>query len=136
MADDTEEGAPTGAPNTIAPSRGRIRPGERRNPWGRSGRPKPPAPDFLDELIEIRIEGRPQRVTRETALNHFMFMEASKGTVSAALFLSRSAARRRAEAAASPEAELSPEEQEAFERFIRRQAARISGDGSTGEGIS
>jgi len=110
------------------PSERRIRSGEVRNPWGRAGKPKPPV-DFLDETLVVRIDGDPRTLTRAEALDHFLFAKAAKGDVRAIQLLqSRSHARR--QSAATPEdTELSADEQAAFDRFLRRSAARLTEEG-------
>ncbi|WP_456685540.1 hypothetical protein [Bradyrhizobium sp. P5_C11_2] len=142
MAGHRKAGAPAGAPDDEAvgygrpPAEFRIREGERRNPWGRKGRPKPKQ-DFLDGTIRIRIDGKPVRVTRDEAIDHFLFEAASRRNVSAAKLLDRRRQDRLARTAGtSDDDDLSPEEEAALlraaERRLRRLGRGISNDDPLG----
>ena len=111
------------------PSKRRIGKGEVRNPWGRAGKPKPPV-DFLDESLALRIDGEPRTLTRAEALDHFLFAKAAKGDVRAVQLLQARSHARRQSAATPGDTELSADEQAAFDRFLRRAAARLAGEGS------
>lgn len=131
MAPIHREGAPADAPDDEAvgygrpPLKGRIKDGERRNPWGRKGRPKPPT-DFMEERIEIRNNGRPERVTRDLAIDHFLFMEASRGNVSAAKFLDQRRQNRNARNADATDTDtLSREEELALLRATGRRLRKL-----------
>ena len=121
---DDEEAGGYGRP----PLKGRIKDGERRNPWGRKGRQKP-LTDFLDERIEIRNNGKPESVTREQALDHFLFMEASRGNVSAAKFLDQRRQNRKARNADAVDTDtLSREEEFALLRATGRRLRKLDQD--------
>lgn len=109
------------------PVRHRIREGETRNPWGRRGKPKPPV-DFLDEEVTLRIDGKPQRVKRRDALDHFLFGKAAKGDVRAIRLIEERARQRQTDPSDPVSTELSREEQTAFDRFIRRASQRLDED--------
>ncbi len=110
------------------PSQHRIRDGEVRNPWGRRGKPKPPV-DFLDEAFVVRIDGVPRTLTRAEALDHFLFAKAAKGDVRAIQLLEARSQTRRQSAAVPEDTELSPDEQAAFDRYLRRAAAKLPKEG-------
>ena len=110
------------------PQRHQVKPGEVRNPWGRRGKPKPPV-DFLDETLVLRIDGEPRTVTRAEALDHFLFAKAAKGDVRATQRLEARAQARRQSAAVPEDAELTTDEQAAFERYLRRAAAKLAKEG-------
>ena len=111
------------------PARHRIRNGEVRNPFGRRGKPKPPVP-FLEEMIAIRVDGEPRRMTRGEALDFFLFAKATKGDVRAIRHLEDRSRQRQLSQSQTPTTELSPEEQEAFDRYVRRASERLGEDGS------
>lgn len=132
MARDRQEGGPEGPPEGVGygrpPSQHRIREREVRNPWGRRGKPKP-SPDFLQEMIEIRVDGQPRRISRAEALDHFLFAKASKGDVRAIRLLEERARLRNQGASGSPaDGELTSQEHAAFERFVRREARRLASE--------
>ncbi|MCJ2011886.1 hypothetical protein [Methylobacterium sp. J-076] len=103
------------------PSQFRIQPGETRNPWGRKGRPKS-REDFLDGKLSMRVDGRVVKVTRDEAIDHFLFEAASKRNVSAAKLLEQ---RRQARLARSSQAQntdtLLPEEEASLLRAVGRR---------------
>lgn len=104
-----------------------FKPGQTNNPWGRKGKPKPPT-DFLDRSITISIDGRPQQVTRDEAIDHALFQQACAGKVSAAKELEQRR-RRRIEAinANGEPDELSAEERAALDRMVERKAEERRG---------
>ena len=131
MARDLKPGASTGAPDEEAvgygrpPSRTRIQEGQRRNPWGRKGRPKPQK-DFLDGKIEIRIDGKVVKVTRYEAIDHFLFEAASKRNVSAAKLLEQRRQGRFAQSSQATDADtVSPEEELALLRAVERRLRKL-----------
>ncbi len=134
MSRERKAGAPPQGPSdeTVGygrpPSKRRIGKGEIRNPWGRAGKPKPPV-DFLDETLVLRIDGEPRRLTRAEALDHFLFVKAAKGDVRAIQLLQVRSQARRQSAALPGDSVLSPDEEAAFDRFLRRAAARLAGEG-------
>jgi hypothetical protein len=133
MARGPSDGGPEGSPEPAGygrpPPKHRIRDSEVRNPWGRRGKPKPPR-DFLDELIEIRVDGQPCKITRSEALDHFLFGRASKGDVRAIRLLEeRARLRRQGASGSSGDDALSSEDLAAFERYVRREAGRIDREG-------
>ena len=112
------------------PGHGRIRDGERRNPWGRRGKPKPSV-DFLEEVIQLRVDGEPRAMTRDQALDHILFVMAAKdSSVQAVRLLQERGRQRRLDPSNTAQIELSDEERAAFDRFIRRAAERLDGGGS------
>ena len=123
MAKHKREGAP--APEDAVgygrpPKEHRFREGTVPNPWGRKGKPKPKL-DFLDERQKFRIEGRERWITRDEAIDHFLYKQAMAGKVSAAQELDRRQKRRIATKAGGPEAErLSADEEAAMLRFLER----------------
>lgn len=134
MARIHREGAPQDALDDEAvgygrpPLKGRIKDGERRNPWGRKGRPKPPT-DFLDERIEIRNNGKPEKVSRDQALDHFLFMEASRGNVSAVKLLDQRRQNRNAKSSDAADTDtLSPEDELALLRAAGRRLRKLDQD--------
>jgi hypothetical protein len=115
------------------------------NPDGRRGksrsasRRESPEPDFLDELIPVKVGGRQRRIPRGRYLNELLFKEACGGELRATELLFRDhAARRRlaakrndyaAYADASAEETSSPDEisdaaiiARALDRRARREA--------------
>ena len=85
--------------------------------------------DFLDETLVLRIDGEPRTVTRAEALDHFLFAKAAKGDVRATQRLEARAQARRQSAAVPEDAELTTDEQAAFERYLRRAAAKLAKEG-------
>lgn len=136
MSRERKAGAPPQGPSDEKvgygrpPPQRRIGKGEIRNPWGRSGKPKPPV-DFLDQTLVLRIDGVPQKLTRAEALDHFLFAKAAKGDVRAIQLLEVRSHARRQSAALPGDTVLSPDEQAAFDRFLRRAAARMAEEGSS-----
>ncbi len=100
----------------------RIKSGEVRNRWGRRGKPKPQL-DFLDELVVITIDGKPRQITRQQALDYFLFAKAAKGHVPAIRQIEDRARQRRAGLPDSVSTELTPD----LDRFVRRSAERLTG---------
>lgn len=100
----------------------RIQKGEVRNPHGRRGKPKPPV-DFLDEMVTLTVSGRQRQLTRREAIDHFLFNKAARGDVRAIAMLETRESQRRHK---HPQAiELPPEEQAAFDRYVRRHARKL-----------
>ena len=110
----------------------RIKTGETRNPWGRRGKPKPKL-DFLEDVIELRVEGKPTRLTRDEALDHFLFMNAAKGKVAAIKELEARRLRRAAAAQAGVKQTLTPEDEASLRRYLQRQAASPVASKDAGE---
>lgn len=102
------------------PVHSRIKAGETRNPWGRGGKPKPQK-DFLEDLIELRIEGKLTKVTRDQALDHFLFMQAAQGKVAAIRQLEARRLQRLAAAQAGVEQTLTADDEAALQRYLKRQ---------------
>ena len=125
---DTGDPSPEPVGYGRPPARHRIRSGEVRNPYGRRGKPKPPVP-FLEQMVTIRVDGEPNRVTRGEALDFFLFGKAAKGDVRAIRHLEDRARQRQLSQSQTPTIELSPEEQEAFDRYVRRASERLREDG-------
>ena len=78
------------------PEEHRFREGEpSRNPYGRRGKPRwlesseASTPDFLDETVTVTVDGKPTQMTRDKAVDHFLFSHALKGDVRAARQLDR-----------------------------------------------
>ena len=128
---DNGEGGPKGPPRTVGYRRPPPRrEGEVRNPWGRNGKPKP-KPDFLDGEIEMQVNGVAVRVTRTEALDHFLFARASKkGDPQAIRRLEERQSRRRQEATDGDADELGPDDQALLESYLRREAKKLSEDGT------
>lgn len=125
------EGGPSGPSGPVGYRRPPARrEGEIRNPWGRNGKPKP-KPDFLDGEIEIQVNGVASRVTRNEALDHFLFARASKkGDPQAIRRLEERQSRRLRDATAGQGDELGPDEQALLESYLRREARKLR-DGGT-----
>lgn len=105
------------------PAQHQIQDGEKRNPWGSRGKPKPPV-DFLDETVTVQVNGKARQVPRREALDYFLFSKASKGDVRAIQLLETRARQRQS---SETEAELPAEDQPGFEAFLRRAASRLAG---------
>jgi hypothetical protein len=106
------------------PKERRIKKGEKRNPWGRRGKPQPKR-DFLNDLVPVTINGRKQRVTRSRALDEMLFRQAIGGSVAAAKYLDRRAEKRRAAMAqGSDDEDLSFEENEIVERVLEMEVEK------------
>jgi hypothetical protein len=106
------------------PREHRIKKGEKRNPWGRLGKPKPNR-DYLEELVEGIINGRKRKITRSQALDEMLFGEASRGSVAAAKYLDRRAEKRRAAMAQGSADEVpSAEENEMLEHHLEKEVAK------------
>lgn len=128
MSGKNKKGGPDGSPRTVGyrcpPPR---REGEIRNPWGRNGKPKP-RPEFMEGFITLQVNGDPVQVTRDEALDHFLFSRASKdGDPQAIKRLEERWRRRQGANQAPDDATLSEEEQAAFDDYIRRQARKFGG---------
>lgn len=106
----------------------RIKEGEIRNPWGRNGKPKPQV-GFLDQEITISLNGTAATITRREALAHFLFAKAAQGAVPANRLLHMLYPEEQSPDE-QPTPELSQEEQEVLQAFIRQQARTISGGGT------
>lgn len=104
----------------------RVRPGEVRNPYGRRGKPKPVI-DFLDETVSITTVGGRLHMTRQQALEHFLFARASRGDVRAIAMLENRAEQRKK--GLLEESGLSGDDKTAFDRFVRRYAKRLRDEG-------
>lgn len=74
----------------------------------------------------LRIDGEPRRLTRAEALDHFLFAKAARGDVQAIQLLQVRWQARRQSVAAPEESELAPDQQAAFDRFLRRAAAKLT----------
>ena len=105
------------------PAQHQIQDGEKRNPWGRAGKPKPPV-DFLDEMVSIKVKNKDCQISRREALEHFLFNKAFKGDLRAIQLLE---ARARQRQSGEAEAELPADDKAAFEAFVRREADRLKG---------
>ena len=128
MSDEQQGGGSKGPPRKVGyrspPPR---REGEIRNPWGRNGKPKPKA-DFLEGFVTLQVEGEPVQVTRDEALDYFLFSRASQNGDPQAIKRLEERWRRRQGAGQGPEdAGLSEEEQAAFDDYVRRQARKLDG---------
>ena len=106
----------------------RIKPGEVRNPHGRNGKPKP-AVDFLDEEVNISINGTPTTVSRREALDHFLFANSAQGKIPAIRLLHRLHPEELGEDEQTS-SDLSHEEQEVLEAFVQQQVRKRRGSGS------
>jgi hypothetical protein len=102
----------------------KFKPGNKRNPWGRNGKPKP-AIAFLDVNVEVTIDGKKTRRTRREVTKFALFKVVAGGgspAVSAAklLFeLDKSNAK-----GTSVEADNEPlpeQDSAALERYVARQ---------------
>lgn len=108
------------------PKQHQFRDGGVGNPWGRKGKPKP-KPDFLEERLRVRIDGRWQSITRDQAMDHALYKEAMAGNVSAVKQLEARHARRLAQAVGQRDETLLAEERAALDRFLARDRAGRSG---------
>lgn len=105
------------------PQEHRFRKGQTSNPWGRKGKPKPKV-DFLDEEVVVSIAGKSKRLKRWEILDRALFQHGTSGNVSAAKLLLENHRRRQQENRheGTAEADLSLDDQAAFERLIERSA--------------
>ncbi|MBM0205648.1 hypothetical protein JNW90_23530 [Micromonospora sp. STR1s_5] len=137
MAKRSEEGTSMPLSDYVGyghpPKEHQFRKGQKANPWGCKGRPKPKA-DFLDERHRIRVDGRSRWVTRDEALDHALYKMALAGNVSAVQQLEQRQKRRLAAKGERPEAEkLSPDEKAAMLHLLERNL-RPTPDDADGNG--
>lgn len=89
-----EEGVGYGRP----PKSGQIKPGEVRNPWGKTGKPRLTEDVLLkiaSELVPASINGRATMISQEEAFWRKVFQEIHKGKIAAARLTAESLERRR-----------------------------------------
>ena len=115
----------TGAPTEVGyknpPKKHQFKKGNKGNPWGCKGKPRPPVA-FLDEYMTATIDGRRTRVTRTYALFLALLKEAANGNVSAAkLLFSLQKPTAGKDSAPAIDEPLSEQDAAALERFIERQ---------------
>jgi len=131
MSDDNDNtGGPTKVGYKSPPKKHQFKNGNKGNPWGCKGMPRPPTP-FLDGHVTLTIDGRKVRVTRAEAIDHALFKEAMSGNVSAAKRLEERRNRESARNATSvTEEAISDQDAAALNRFIERQLKeRTAGSG-------
>ena len=107
------------------PAQHQVQDGETRNPWGRAGKPKPPV-DFLDEMVTVKVDGKPRQISRREALEHFLFQKAAKGDLRAIQLLE---ARARQRQSGEAETELPADDKAAFDALRRQEADRLKNEG-------
>ena len=107
------------------------------NPYGRGGKPSHCAvtdkPDFLEEKIPIRQDGRVVYRTRDEIIDHQLFAKAAQGDVHASRRLDERQVARKAEArraaATAPKTDADDQaDEDIIERALARRRARDGGD--------
>jgi hypothetical protein len=122
MSGKSDDDAPTRKVGYKSPPEDhRFKTGNKGNPWGRNGKPKPPVA-FLDGSVELTVEGRRKRITRAEAIEFALFKEAMQGNVSAAKQLfERDKLNANGVSVEAPNEPLPEQESAALERFIERR---------------